>query len=292
MDGSRVDGARLAGPSGMPDRIETIEIAAMPESPEACRAAGELARILEGAGFRIAGPEGVPDLVVVLGGDGFLLQAIAARGYGSIPFFGFNFGHVGFLMNRRDALPRLPALLRERRFTALAFPVLEADVDLRGGGETRWLAVNDLVVDRLGPQTAHLEIHIDGVLLNRFAGDGLIISTAAGSTAYSLAAGGPVLHPAVRGIVVTPLYPHRPVQFHSLQFPVILPLEARIRVQGIDTERRPLRLLADGKAVDAIERVSISFAGRMVPLLRAESFHFIDALVRKIIGLPNHEDVP
>jgi len=275
----------------MPERIEAIEIAAMSENREAAAAAADLSRNLRDAGFRIADPGDAPDLVVVLGGDGHLLHTIAAHGHGPIPFFGINFGHVGFLMNPRGILDRLPDLLRDRCFIALSFPVLEADVVRRTGEVEHRFAVNDFIIDRLGPQTAHLEIHIDGILLNRFSGDGLVVSTAAGSTAYSLAAGGPAIHPSVRGIVVTPLYPHRPVQFHSLQFPVVLPLEARIRVEGVDVERRPVRLLADGMALDGVLRASIGFAGRVVPILRSDGFHFIDALVRKIIGLPNREDL-
>ena len=145
-------------------------------------------------------------------------------------------------------------------------------------------AMNDFVFERASGQTVHLRTYIDGVLLNRYSGDGLVVAPPGGSTAYSLAAGGPVVHPLVEGMLITPLYPHRPVQFHSLQFPILLPLSSCVRIEGEDIEKRPLRFVADGSATRHVQSVEIRAFERPVHLLRSSDYEFIDTLVHKIIG--------
>ena len=88
-------------------------------------------------------------------------------------------------------------------------------------------------------------------------------------------------------MLITPLYAHRPVQFHSLQFPILLPLSSRIRIEAEDIEKRPLRLVADGATLEGVQAVEIRDSGRPVKLLRPADYEFIDTLVHKIIGRHN-----
>ncbi len=224
------------------------------------------------------------DLIAVLGGDGSMMAMLRALEFPKIPIYGVNYGRVGFLMNPRLPGADLAEMLTSQEMIAQAFPVLQATATLESGETVDFCAVNDFVLERASGQTVHLRTYIDGVLLNRYSGDGLVIATPGGSTAYSLAAGGPVVHPLVKGMLITPLYPHRPVQFHSLQFPILLPLSSRVRIEGDDLEKRPLRFVADGASTRNVRSIEIRDFGRPVHLLRSSDYEFIDTLVHKIIG--------
>ena len=227
------------------------------------------------------------DRIVVLGGDGAMMGILRALTFPTVPLYGVNHGRVGFLMNPRLPAKQLAEVLVDGPTIEQTFPVLTAQVKLRSGESAVEHAVNDFVLERASGQTVHLRTYIDGVLLNRYSGDGLVIATPGGSTAYSLAAGGPVVHQSVPGMLITPLYAHRPVQFHSLQFPILLPLSSRIRVEADDLDKRPIRLVADGATLEGVEAIEIRDSGRPVRLLRPADYGFIDTLVNKIIGRLN-----
>ncbi|HBX35786.1 MAG TPA: NAD(+) kinase [Pseudohongiella sp.] len=150
------------------------------------------------------------DLVVVVGGDGSMLNAARALINHDVPVLGINRGRLGFLT---DILPEelesaLDAVLagnyREESRFMLEFSVLRDDETLPGG-----TALNDVV---LHPGTAaqmiEFELFIDGQFVNSQQSDGLIVATPTGSTAYSLSAGGPIMHPSLNALVLVPMYPH------------------------------------------------------------------------------------
>ncbi|MFN0057564.1 MAG: NAD(+)/NADH kinase [Planctomycetota bacterium] len=225
------------------------------------------------------------DLVLVLGGDGFMMSMIRALGYTSTPFYGVNYGRVGFLMNPQLPAAELASALRTRPLQSVGYNVLEAVLTLDNGTVLNELAFNDVVLERGSGQTVHLMTYVDDVLLNRYSGDGLIVATAGGSTAYSLAAGGPVIHQSVESMLLTPLCPHRPVQFHSLQFSLVLSLESRVRIVTVNRRKRPVRCVCDGRAVERVSEANIRNSGLRVNLLRAPGHNFVDTLVRKVIGI-------
>ncbi|HNS00284.1 MAG TPA: NAD(+)/NADH kinase [Planctomycetota bacterium] len=265
-----------------------ILLAPDPRNPRCTAAASDVQGRLRKAGFATApvtaaGAVGEEDLLVVLGGDGSLMRTLAALGYPPLAVFGVNFGQVGFLMNGPDAVTDIVAILREGRWRETKLPVLSARA-IDAQGEREFLAINDFVLERLGSQTARLDVFIEGVLLNRYSGDGLIVATGTGSTAYTLAAGGPAVHPAVDAMIITPVNPHRPVQFHSLQFPLVLPLGARLEIRVVDRSARAMRLVADGAQTAEPESAVICWSGRKVRLLRTPDFSYVSALVQKVIG--------
>lgn len=269
---------------------ESVGGAAAEAAPELARALG--ARGVEARTWCREGGAPLPaldgvDRIVVLGGDGAMMGVLRALSFPTIPLFGVNYGRVGFLMNPRMPPGELARLLVEGPTIEQTFPVLRARVSLASGENVIEHAVNDFVLERASGQTVHLRTYIDGVLLNRYSGDGLVIATPGGSTAYSLAAGGPVVHQAVPGMLVTPLYAHRPVQFHSLQFPILLPLSSEVRVVADDQPKRPVRLVADGSTREGLVGIEIRDSGRPVRLLRPADYGFIDTLVSKIIGRLN-----
>ncbi|MGH2502036.1 MAG: NAD(+)/NADH kinase, partial [Ktedonobacterales bacterium] len=149
------------------------------------------------------------DLVVVLGGDGSIISAARACAPRGVPLLGVNFGRVGFLTELEpdevaDSLPQYldgSCWIDERS-------MLTAELETESGRVT-CTALNDVVVARgAEPHVIRVKVWVDGFDYNTTVADGVIISTATGSTAYNLAAGGPILHPQVRSSVLTPIAPH------------------------------------------------------------------------------------
>lgn len=149
------------------------------------------------------------DLVIVLGGDGSIISAARACAQRDVPLLGVNFGRVGFLTELE------PGEVEEKLELYLdgscwidERAMLQAELET-AGGDVRCIALNDVVVARgAQPNVIRVKVWVDGFEYNTTVADGVIISTATGSTAYNLAAGGPILHPQVRSSVLTPIAPH------------------------------------------------------------------------------------
>lgn len=158
-----------------------------------------------GIGDRLPGT----DVVLVLGGDGTILSVARLVAPLNIPILGINFGRVGFLteLEPSEVEEKLPLYLAGD-FWVDERSMLQAEVG-DNGRHLRYIALNDIVVVRgAEPRVIRVKVWIDGHLYNTTVADGIIVSTATGSTAYNLAAGGPILHPQVRSSVITPIAPH------------------------------------------------------------------------------------
>jgi NAD+ kinase len=149
------------------------------------------------------------DVVLVLGGDGTILSAARACAPFNVPLLGINFGRVGFLteLEPQDVGAQLEHYLRGEYWVDER-SMLSAEVELNSTRH-HMLALNDVVLARRAqPRVIRVDIRIDHHAYGTVVADGVIVCTATGSTAYNLAAGGPILHPQVRSPVVTPISPH------------------------------------------------------------------------------------
>jgi NAD+ kinase len=149
-------------------------------------------------------------LVIVLGGDGTYLEAVRMLNGERVPVLGVNMGGLGFLtVTRRQDLFEVVELALEGKLELKARSMIS--VQVRSGAQLRaeFAALNGLVIER-GPLShlIHISITVDRLPITTIKADGLIIATPTGSTAYNLAAGGPILHPEVDALVVTPICPH------------------------------------------------------------------------------------
>ncbi len=188
------------------------------------------------------GGEGV-DLLIVLGGDGLMVRC--GRMFPGLPLLGVNFGHVGFLtmVERRDWVPALERVLA-RDYRVQRGPTLQADL-VRDGRRIEVdgrQVINDVVI-RSGPQLIELELYINGQFVNLYPGDGMIVATPQGSTAYCMSAGGPILTHGVRGFAVMPLNPHSPIRI-----PLVIEEEALVELVCVSD--RPSWLYLDGSYQD------------------------------------------
>jgi NAD+ kinase len=150
------------------------------------------------------------DLAIVLGGDGTMLNAARRLARYRVPLVGVNQGRLGFMTDiaRQDMLTCMDDLL-DGRFTPENRILLDAEVIRDGKEIAANMALNDVVVDKgaIG-RMIEFELFIDGEFIYNVRSDGLIVSTPTGSTAYSMSAGGPIMHPTLGGIALVPLCPH------------------------------------------------------------------------------------
>jgi NAD+ kinase len=183
----------------------------------------------------------VADVTIVIGGDGTLISAARRLAEHDVPLVGINQGRLGFMTDiaRADMLTAVDRLLAGE-FTEDRRLLLDAQV-WRGGQQVfQAVALNDVVVSKgdIG-RLIELEVRVDGEFLYVLRADGMIVSTPTGSTAYALSANGPILHPAVTGIALVPLYPHaltyRPITISdNCRVDVVLvpPNDARVHFDG------------------------------------------------------------
>jgi NAD+ kinase len=224
------------------------------------------------------------DLVVVLGGDGTLLSvadSIAAAGR-DVPILGVNFGSLGFLTEAtlQELYPSLEAALSGAA-PVEARMMLHATT-IRGGRTLRdHLALNDVVITKAArSRMTDLSVLIGDEFVTRVKADGLIVATPTGSTAYNLAAGGPIVQPALEAIVLTPIAPHM-----LTNRPIVIPAASLVRVQPMMDERDEIYLTIDGQdgyQLKAGDEVRIRCADRRVRVLRPSSRTYFDVLRQKL----------
>jgi NAD+ kinase len=181
------------------------------------------------------------DLVVAIGGDGTMLAAIGSAAEAGRPVLGVVCGSLDALATVSvDELPAALDRFREGDWTPRLLPALR--VEARDGDAQ--LAFNDLVVVRAGAGQVAVGVHIDGVLYGAYTGDGVVVSTQLGSSAYSMAAGGPLLAPGAQSYLLTPLAAHG-----GRLPPVVLGAGSRLRVQ-IAPGHPGARVERDGQSIE------------------------------------------
>jgi len=222
------------------------------------------------------------DMVVVLGGDGTLLSmadCIAAAGK-SIPILGVNFGSLGFLTE--VTLPELyPALEAALAGHARIEERLMLAATITGATPAADIAVNDVVINK-GARSRLIDLSIwlsDGLVTNIRA-DGLIIATPTGSTAYNLAAGGPIVQPSVDALVLTPIAPHT-----LTNRPIVIPSSSTVRVKPALDERDEVFVTFDGQAgckLSAGDEISVCRAAQPMRLVRPATRSYFEVLREKL----------
>lgn len=194
------------------------------------------------------------DALVVVGGDGFLLHTLHEMlDQGKVkPCYGLNLGTVGFLMNNYRPDGKIAQRVAKAR--SVSVRPLEMQVVTQAGKEACYYAINEVSLLRETRQTAKLEVKINGrVRMEELAGDGVLVATPAGSTAYNLSANGPILPLGSRMLALTPISPFRPRRWRG----AILPDSAEVEFRVREPEKRPVAAVADQKEVREVRDVRI-----------------------------------
>lgn len=174
------------------------------------------------------------DLVITMGGDGTLLKTARKLSRKKVLMLGVNFGNLGFLTEcTPDKMLECLDKIFEGNYHVDKRSMLRATLYRNGKKTETYLALNDAVINQGAfARLIKMDLEVDGIKLVRFKADGLIVSTPTGSTAHSLSAGGPILHPYIEGLVITPICPS------SLSMrPIIIPDDKQLSIT-IETQRR------------------------------------------------------
>lgn len=189
------------------------------------------------------------DVVVALGGDGFMLRTLHRMIERSLPVFGMKIGNVGFLMNRHSENDLVERLAEAR---SVALNPLRMEVETESGTHTSALAINEISLLRQTNQAAHIRILInDSVKVEELVCDGVLMATAAGSTAYNSSVRGPILPLGTDAMALTPISPFRPRRWNG----AILPSSAHVTFEVLDHYKRSVSATADAYEVRDVVRV-------------------------------------
>ena len=225
------------------------------------------------------------DCIIVLGGDGTLLQAAVDLAELDIPFLGINMGTLGFLteVNKDGIKSALEKLIREEFTIEKRMMLLGRSYEAETvKDETR--ALNDIVITRRGSlQIINFNIYVNGQLLHRFHGDGVIVATPTGSTGYSLSAGGPIVEPKAELILLTPICPH---SMHNRS--IVLSSKDRVTVEiesSRDGETHEVEAIFDGchkVLLRTGEKIEIRKSKKTTGIVKLSQVSFLEVLHRKL----------
>ena len=221
------------------------------------------------------------DLIVVLGGDGTMLGAARFVGTRQIPVLGVNFGWLGYLteFTLEEMFPALESV-REGNFFVERRMMIDVMVNRGGEVVASRRALNDAVVTKAAPaRMIEIESLINGMFVNSFRADGMIVATPTGSTAYSLSAGGPIVHPSMSAILLTPICPHM-----LSNRPVVVPGDSVIDLVFKRAED-DLMLTIDGQpGVELLrdDRITLRRSQTTFDLLRPTNRNYFEVLRTKL----------
>lgn len=225
------------------------------------------------------------ECVLVVGGDGTLLQACRDLGEKDIPLLGINMGTLGYLaeIERQNVQPALDKLIADE-YVLERRMMLEGTVRRKSKRLMEDMALNDIVIGRDGKlRIIDFNIYVNGEFLNSYSADGIIISTPTGSTGYSLSAGGPIVSPEASLILLSPIAPHT-LNTRS----IILPDDVEITVEVKEGHRRSLEgavATFDGDTCVSLgcgDLVTIRRAARCARLVKINNISFLEVLRKKM----------
>lgn len=219
--------------------------------------------------------------VFVLGGDGTFLSAARWIGDVPIPIIGVKFGEVGFLAETvEDGLFSAAESILKKEFTTMARMRLLVRVLREGEEIVREPVLNDIVINKGAlARLARIKTYINDRYLTTFRADGLIVATPTGSTGYSLAAGGPIIHPTVPGIVITPICP-----FTLTNRPIIMPDSVCIELR-LDKSASDIMLTFDGQAgleITEKDTIIVRKGCQPIHMITLPDRHYFDVLKTKL----------
>ena len=218
------------------------------------------------------------DALVTLGGDGTLISVVRRSFRYEIPVFGVYAGSLGFLADiNLDEFDSFVEKLTDGKYRVDERAILEATF-LQNSQEIKIYAFNDIVITRESVSNMiHIETLVDSKSFNTYYGDGVIVSTPTGSTAYNLSAGGPVLFPLTKVFALTPICPHS-----LTQRPVVLPGEFAIEMKPVKDRALVIIDGQDKHELDAEQSIHIQLSRKKVKLIHREEFNYFDVLKEKL----------
>ena len=222
------------------------------------------------------------DLVIAMGGDGTMLHASRLTRESGTPILGINRGRLGFLadVTPDEMISSVDQVLRGE-FSRDTRMLLEARLTKKNGKEKIAFALNDVVLKRRETgRMVDFSTKIDGIFVNTHSGDGLIVATPTGSTAYALSCGGPIIAPQIDAVVIVPVCPHT-----LTDRPLVIPAERSIEVTLLERDSTTASITIDGRSmgrIKPVDRLVISASSQRITLIHPPSYDFYGILRSKL----------
>lgn len=275
-------------------KIRSVGIVVKPRDDEARSTAAELSNWLKKRGVELTGEPvssgpgqgnadylSDADLIVVLGGDGTMISTARMVGDADVLVLGINYGGLGYLTDFRieEMFPALESILAgeyeiDRR------EMLDAEHRRNAKTIAAGRVLNDVVINKAAlARIIEIEVKLNGLFVNNFRADGLIVATPTGSTAYNLSAGGPIIFPSMNAIVMTPICP-----FTLSNRPIVVPDDAEIELT-LDNENEGVILSLDGQTgypMKAGDKVAIRKSATTFNLVQPANRNYFDVLRDKL----------
>lgn len=241
---------------------------------------------LKKAGFEISeNIEENTELLISIGGDGSFLQTIHQFNFVQIPVIAINTGHLGFFAelspNKIDDF--INSYINKEYFIQQVEP-LEAKICTEEN-EIKLVAINEIVIKNIESRTVHLDLQVDGIKIEHFSGDGMLISTPMGSTAYNYSAGGSIVDPSLNLLQLTPIAPMNTNSYRSFTSSIILPTTSVISISPEFEFENSILIVVDGREYKftQIEEVKVYKSNLKVNLLRLKGYEFWHRVSEKFL---------
>jgi len=224
-------------------------------------------------------------LNICIGGDGAFLRTVHDYNFPKIPFVGINTGHLGFFQQvDRDGLDDFVDNFHEGKYTIESLYLVEAIVCTRTSC-IELIGVNEIVVKGIESKVIHLDISINDNYLERFSGDGVIISTPIGSTAYNFSTGGSIVYPTLGVLQLTPLAPINSKVYRSLTTSVIVPHNMKIQLHPEYRDENSILIVLDGEQhkYDNITEINFQISKMKINVLNIGNHNFWSNIREKFL---------
>lgn len=237
----------------------------------------ELTKKLIDRGYTVTGEFSQDaDLIICIGGDGALLETVHSCDFPLCPIIGINTGHLGFFQEiSPDKLDDFIEGYENDEYSIQELNTVLATVTTVDGRENKHVGLNEIVIK--GPQSysVHFYISIDGMPIEKFSGDGVLVATSAGSTAYNYSLGGSIVDPRLKLLQVTPIAPMNTTAYRSFTSSILLPAELSLGVVPENTENR-IFLTNDGieTGYSNVKEINVKVSDTVVHLLRFKDYDF------------------
>lgn len=216
------------------------------------------------------------DLIIAIGGDGSFITTIHQYNYPNIAIVGINTGHLGFLQDiNPDEIDDFIEAYKNEEYYLMPISIAVAEIDM-GDEIYTTFAINEFVIRHINARMLHLAFKINGSFIERFSGDGLLVSTPTGSTAYAYSAGGAIVDPSLDILQVTPLSPSNTNAYRSLTSSIVTAPDSIIEILPEEMHQNSVQIVHDGflKNFATIKKITITTAENKINVLRLNSYDF------------------
>lgn len=244
-----------------------------------------LLRLLDIHGTQVVNNK--PDVVIVIGGDGTMLNAIRKHRHLKVPFVGIDTGTLGFLNTiLPDHLEKIYEVLDSKKFTVTRYPSISVKMKALSGEVYTDYAFNEVIIKHYEPKLMEAKIFFNGKPFNYFTGDGFVLSTPLGATGYAIWAGGSVIHSNLKVYQITPLAPNDNSVNRPMSSSMILPPETQTTISVVNSRKRKVIVACDGVRIsnEFIKEIHMHLEDKeQVEVIRSDDFDYFHLFKRKII---------